>query len=205
MQCPLCNTRLVTEKDDEYFECNTCYGLVKNKRLYPDEKEELMVYSEHKNDVHDPGYQKFTSPITGYILANFEPHHKGLDFGSGPGPVISKVLKDFGYTIKQYDPYFADNPGLLADKYDYIAACEVIEHFYNPDKEYRRLKGMLKPGGQLICMTSLYHKGIEFNNWHYRRDPTHVFIYQKKTIEYIARNYGFDSFEISNDRRIIWK
>jgi len=98
----------------------------------------------HNNDVNDSGYHKFVSPIVNAVLNDFLPEHKGLDFGAGTGPVISKLLTDRNYQIKQYDPYFFNLPELLQKKYDYIVCCEVIEHFYDPDKEFQLLKSLLK-------------------------------------------------------------
>ncbi len=47
-------------------------------------------------------------------------------------------------------------------------------------------------------MTHLYDENIDFEKWYYKNDPTHVFIYQEKTIEYIAKEFGFSSFCIEN-------
>lgn len=205
MECTLCKSKLRNQVDPEYFECGRCKALVKDERLYPDPLQEKDRYLEHNNDVDDPNYQKFTSPISEYVLANFGAGNKGLDFGSGTGPVISKVLQDHNYTIEQYDPYFANHPALLEKKYDYIVSCEVIEHFYNPLKEFNRFKNMLNRGGQLICMTLLFPPGKDFSTWFYKKDPTHVFIYQEETIRYIAEEFGFDSYDIQDGRLIVWK
>lgn len=205
MQCTLCHTPLIHRMDAVYFACHRCHALIKDLAGYPSEAEEKACYLEHNNDVHDPGYQKFTSPISDYVLYNFGPEHEGLDFGSGTGPVISKVLQDDGYHIRQYDPYFAPDTSLLEKKYDYIACCEVIEHFFYPDKEFKLLKSMLKPGGQLICMTFLYRPHIAFRNWRYRNDPTHVIIYRDESIDYITKKYGFSSHDIFKGRRIVWR
>lgn len=172
-----------------------------HKYNYPDKTDEKARYETHNNDVNDLAYQKFVSPISNYVLKHFSPTDSGLDFGSGTGPVISKVLKDNGYDIKQYDPFFANFPELLTQKYDYIVCCEVMEHFHNPDKEFFQLRAMLNPNGALICMTHLYDDTIEFKNWYYKNDPTHVFIYQKPTIAYIAKRFNFTSYKI--DSRLI--
>lgn len=205
MQCTLCQAPLQTRLDEEYYQCGQCYALLKDKRLYPNREMERSFYLTHHNDVHDPRYQEFTAPISEYVRKHFSPKSRGLDFGSGTGPVISKVLKDHHYQIQQYDPYFADKPEVLTEKYDYIVSCEVIEHFYKPQKEFALLRKMLNPQGQLICMTSLYHPGINFSSWRYRKDPTHVIIYQQATVEYIAAAFDFKSVEVSKKKRITWK
>ena len=134
-------------------------------------------------------------------MRDFEPIHKGLDFGAGTGPVISKILQDNNFEIAQYDPFFHNHPELLKKRYDYIACCEVIEHFYNPRKEFQLLRNLLQPNGKLYCMTDIYDQTIDFEKWYYKNDPTHVFIYHKKTVEWIKDKFGFSDVTI-NDRLI---
>ena len=196
MNCSLCKTSLSPELDEEYYSCPVCLGWVKDKAQYLTPEEEKLRYQTHNNDITDRRYRKFTSPISNFIFENFGMHHKGLDFGSGTGPVISGVLQEEGYNVVQYDPYFANDPKLLEKQYDYIFACEVVEHFYNPAKEFERLFEMLKVGGKLILMTHLYEDSVDFKTWYYRKDPTHVFIYRGGTFQYISEKFGFDSPDI---------
>lgn len=204
MDCPLCKTHLSLKTDKQYFRCATCRALVKDQQLLPDPLEEKTRYLLHNNDVDDKGYQKFTAPLSNYILNHFNAEHAGLDFGSGPGPVISKALREKNYQVQQYDPFFANDLKLLNQKYDYIFACEVAEHFYDPEKEFKRLRTMLQPGGTLLLMTLLYSEDIPFRNWHYRKDPTHVFIYTRQTFDYIKKHFKFRDIQIE-DRLIILK
>jgi hypothetical protein len=197
MKCPLCKQYGKPFHGDGFYTCSTCSGIYKNKDDYVDECAEIRRYKEHNNDVNDPRYQKFVSPITNYVLKNFKPHHSGLDFGSGTDPVISKVLTDNNYSVLQFDPFFANNVALLNDTYDYIICCEVLEHFHTPDKEFQLLHTMLVPDGALICMTYLYDEIIDFKSWNYKNDQTHVFIYRKETINFIADNAGFSDFDVS--------
>lgn len=118
--------------------------------------------------------------------------------------MISKVLRDDGYDIQAYDPYFAHDETVLQLRYDYIACCEVFEHFFNPYREIMLLKELLNPGGRLIIMTLLYTDDIDFEGWFYRKDITHVFIYRRKTIQYIAATFGF-SVEQMGHRLIVLK
>ncbi len=204
MKCTLCDTVLDKMADEYYFICNTCGAYVKDEKYYLNRKEEKERYKEHDNDVFDEGYQNFTSPITNSILENHNAEQLGLDYGSGTGPVISKQLKDQGYQVKLYDPYFHPDEDYLNYSYDYIFCCEVFEHFYEPKQEIEKLLHLLKPGGRLYIMTHLYNKKIDFTDWYYRNDPTHVFIYTQKTIEFIAKRYALTIEELT-DRLIIMK
>ena len=204
--CPLCNntaTVFYQFKKQLYHQCNNCFGIFVDEKLIPDREVEMLRYEKHHNDIEDEGYQKFVSPITSAIIRDFNQKHKGLDFGAGTGPIISKILKDNGFQIKQYDPFFHNYPKLLEEKYDYIAACEVIEHFHDPKKEFSLLKDLLLPNGNLYCMTNIYNESIDFHNWDYKNDLTHVFIYHKKTIHWIKEYFGFSDVTIK-DRLIIF-
>ena len=202
--CPLCSSNgnvFYDYKTRIYYQCNNCEGIFVDKELKPDFDSEKERYKNHINNVEDKNYQKFVSPITNAILSNFTKQNKGLDFGAGTGPVISKVLQDNNYQISQYDPFFHNYPNLLKQKYDYIACCEVIEHFYNPHKEFELLNNLLNKEGILYCMTDIYNKNINFHNWYYKNDPTHVFIYQANTLQFIKRYFNFSELHI-NERLI---
>jgi len=204
MNCTLCDSLLIRKKDACYYECDTCFALVKDQIYYLSDQEEKARYLTHNNDVNDIRFQKFTSPITNYVLENYSQYDKGLDFGSGTGPVITKILKDNNYDIVPFDPFFANTKEVLHDKYDYILSCEVFEHFYKPGLEMEKLSAILKPEGKLIIMTLLYDDSIDFSKWFYKNDPTHVFIYKKETIEYLSLTYGYE-IEVLSNRFIVLK
>lgn len=190
MNCTLCDTILDKMADEYYFICGTCGAYVKDKKYYVSSKQEKDQYEEHNNDVNDVRYQKFTSPITNAIFEKQTIEHLGLDYGCGTGPVISKQLIDKDYQVKLFDPYFYPDRDFKNYQYDYIYSCEVFEHFYQPKQEIEMLVGLLKPRGRLYVMTHLYNSEIDFKNWYYRKDPTHVFIYTLKTIKYIVNKHN---------------
>lgn len=198
MNCPLCHSPLTAFIDTDYFDCRGCKALVKDPSLLPTPEEEQKRYKSHNNDVKDVRYQKFTAPIWQYILEHFTQQDLGLDYGSGTGPVISKMLLDQGYSIKQYDPFFSPEHALLDLEYNYIACCEVVEHFFHPRDEFTKLDNMLLPGGKFVGMTLLYQDDINFKTWSYRKDETHVFIYRKETLQFIARLFDYKLTELTN-------
>lgn len=199
--CPLCDGRSRKFYQDQFLQCDSCKGIFRPKKNLPTEEAEKHRYEQHNNDVNDLGYQKFVSPITDAVFSNYDKSHNGLDFGSGPSSVISKLLRDKNYNINQFDPYFHNQPEVLNHQYDYIICCEVIEHFHFPYQEFKQLHKMLLPGGKLFCMTHLYSSEQNFDQWYYKNDFTHVFIFQKETIEWIKDEFNFSSVRI--DRRFI--
>ncbi len=204
MNCTLCNTPLKHQADEYYFICATCGAYVKNEKYYISGQQEKAFYDTHNNDVHDVRYQHFTSPITNEILKHFDTVHLGLDYGCGTGPVISKQLLDKGFKVKLYDPFFYPDDDYLKFKYDYIFSCEVFEHFYQAKQEIEKLLSLIKHNGKLLIMTHLYDNRSSFNDWYYRKDPTHVFIYTQATIQYLSQQYNL-KIEKQHERLTVFK
>ena len=197
--CPLCNSTstLFCEKTKHlFYKCNTCHGIFRPKHTFLTAEEEKAHYEKHNNDVFDERYQNFVSPIVNAVLQDFSPEAKGLDFGSGTGPVIAKMLTDKGYQVQNYDLFFANDVALLEQKYDYVSCCEVMEHFHQPYKEFELLKSLLLPKGKLYCKTEVFNNQKPFENWYYKDDFTHVFIYQHKTLEWIKTKFHFSNLVI---------
>lgn len=201
-QCPLCSndtTTLFAENIfGKYFLCPICKGIHLSKNNRMNSSKEKKRYLEHNNDIKDPGYRNFVSPIVTEILANHSAIDKGLDFGAGPGPVITTMLQEQNYSVSLYDPFFYSDESVLHTTYSYIICCEVMEHFYHPYKEFNTLFSLLNDGGKLYCKTHLYDDSIHFTSWYYSKDHSHVFFYQTDTIEWIKKNIGFANVTISN-------
>ncbi|WP_457744858.1 class I SAM-dependent methyltransferase [Sulfurimonas sp.] len=201
--CPLCKTKskLFYQDKQSYYKCENCYGIFVDETQLPDKRSEKARYELHSDDSADEGYRAFVAPITKNIEKEFQKSHKGLDFGAGTSQIITKVMLEKGYDMVSYDPFFHNYPKLLENRYDYIAACEVIEHFYNPYKEFKLLKHLLNKDARLYCMTDIYDESIDFAKWYYKNDLTHVFFYHKKTFEWIQEEFDFDFLKI--DKRFI--
>lgn len=199
--CPLCESVAdyfcsIGKKGRDYYKCGTCHSVFLTPNQYIDYSSEKSRYEEHNNDVEDPRYQKFVSPITDAVQTQFPKNADGLDYGCGTGPVASVVLEENGFKeIALYDPFFQPNKNNLTKTYDFIICCEVMEHFFNPKEEFSRLKKLLKPSGKLFCKTSVLKDNADadyFKDWWYNNDPTHVFFYTPKTLEFIAKTFDFN-------------
>lgn len=200
--CPLCQSQATLyapaqKRTPDYYGCPTCAALFVSPQDFLSPEAERAHYLSHNNDVNNQGYQGFVSPITDAIQLDFGPEHKGLDFGAGTGPVIQKLLQDAGYQVQVYDPFFHPNTALLQKaSYDYIACCEVIEHFHQPAKEFRLLRQLLRPNGKLYCKTHPFDgQPSDFAKWYYRYDPSHVFFYREATFAHIAAEFGFQNYK----------
>ena len=160
--------------------------------------QEEAHYKKHNNNPLDVGYQKFVSPVVKTILNHFTKNDNGLDFGSGTGSAVVKMLQDKEYNISQYDLFFHPDKTVLQQQYNYISCTEVAEHFKNPHGEFKQLRDLLLPNGKLILMTELLDDNQDFENWYYKNDSTHVFFYHPKTFEWIKNEFGFSDLHIAS-------
>ena len=120
------------------------------------------------------------------LKERLEPGACGLDFGSGPGPTLSLMFEEIGYSMKIYDHFYANDGYVLQQKYDFITITETVEHLHNPKTELERLWSILKPGGFMGIMTKLLIDREAFANWHYKNDPTHVCFFSQQTFTWLA-------------------
>lgn len=211
MKCPLCYSsqtdlffsKKKTQKD--YWDCQSCRLIFMDQNKILSHEKELEHYQTHNNDIHDVRYQNFVSDITSYIKKNCSTKDLGLDYGAGPGPVITHVLAQEGFHVEIYDPYFAPNSQALEKKYDFIVSCEVIEHFSRPRKEFTKLADLLQTDGTLILKTHIYNDDIHFPSWYYHADPTHICFYRSETLTWIAQKFLFPDVKILSERLCVLK
>ena len=197
--CPLCGSTgqlFFSNEKHRFFSCDHCRGIFRTPEQILNPEQEKHRYLLHQNHLEDKGYLNFVSPILEAVRSEYESNAVGLDFGCGHTPVISEVLKNENYKVDLYDPVFYPQSSFDGKTYDFVVCCEVMEHFQNPKKEFDLLAELLKPSGNLICMTSLHSEEIDFESWYYKNDPTHVFLYRKETLAYITRNWDFSHLKI---------
>jgi 2-polyprenyl-3-methyl-5-hydroxy-6-metoxy-1,4-benzoquinol methylase len=97
------------------------------------------------------------------------------------------MLREAGFEMRAYDPIYRDDPSALDGPYDFITCTEVAEHLHRPRDELERLRSLLRPGGLLVIQTRLAVGDEAFADWPYRRDPTHVAFYARRSFEWLAR------------------
>jgi len=197
--CILCGSEKLSSQVVEkktYFSCTLCDLIFLNPAERLSQDLEKARYQQHENNVLDSGYQAFVAPLFMQITKKVSKTARGLDYGSGKDSAISYLLTQDGYQIRKFDPYFFVDGEALKQTYDYIVVCEVAEHFYDPKKEFEKLKALLNPGGFLFVMTSLTTPEINFVRWSYRRDSTHVCFYSEKTCTYLAQRFEFRAVHV---------
>lgn len=208
MSCPLCLKSNIKhyhqDKLRDYWHCQYCQLVFVKSEDRLNSQAEKAIYDLHENSADDMGYQTFLNKLLIPLSKKLKPGAIGLDFGSGPGPTISLLMANKGFEVVNFDLYYANNPEVFKQQYDFVTCTEVIEHLYNPHEEINMLCKALKKCGILGIMTKRLINHDKFTSWHYKNDPTHVCFYSDATFEYIAQYWGFE-LEIINSDTVILK
>ncbi|MSR45029.1 MAG: class I SAM-dependent methyltransferase [Phycisphaerales bacterium] len=175
-----------------YWRCHTCRATLLDPANFPSEQVERARYESHRNDPTDPRYRAFLGRLAEPLLARLPAAQCGLDYGCGPGPALAQMLREAGHAMRLWDPFFHPDEGALKCVYDFVTCTETAEHFQHPMKEFSRIDGLLKPRGWLAVMTTFQTDDARFEQWYYRRDPTHVSFYTEFTLQHIARSRGWE-------------
>ena len=200
--CPLCGHSDTepyhADQRRSYRLCARCGFVHVPPAFHLASEAERAEYDRHQNAVDDPGYRKFLGRLAAPLSERVPPPATGLDFGCGPGPALAAMLREAGYTVALYDPFYAPDDAALAPGYDFITATEVVEHLARPGAELRRLAGLLRPGGWLGIMTKLVIDRERFAGWHYIRDPTHIGFFSREAFAWWAVAEGL-GLELARD------
>lgn len=195
--CKICGSgtrEIIHEKTAvRYHCCPVCEFISMDESFLLTAEEEKRRYDAHENSLEDPSYvEYFRRFIDAAIRDNCRSGGRGLDFGSGPSPVLATLLeRDYGFVMDIHDPFYAPGKPFLGKTYDLVTCTEVVEHLRDPMGYFRVFEGLLEEDGLLAIMTSFHPKDDEvFLNWHYRRDASHISFYTLKTMQRIALEVG---------------
>lgn len=201
--CPLClhpSPALFYQADNrEFWRCPHCNLVYVSSAFCLSRASERAHYENHQNDELDSGYRRHLEKLALPLVDRLSPGERGLDFGSGAGRPLSRILKEHGHHCESYDLYFACDESLLLDKYDFITMTEVIEHLRAPRETLTQLLALMNPGATLAVMTQLYEDQIDFSSWYYKNDPTHISLFHPKTLEYLSEHFHLKLEVIARD------
>ncbi len=189
--CPLCGAaprRRFSARTRALSECGLCRLVYADKSefLSPERLKERYLF--HENSIENDGYRAFLSRVIDAARPHWRPGARGLDFGCGPGPVLSTLAGREGLVMTDYDPIFHDVP--LDPPYDIIFSTECFEHFEEPARDIARVAALLREGGLLCIMTEAWNETTDFGSWYYAADPTHVSFYSRETFDHVCRTFG---------------
>lgn len=196
--CPLCQHPTQWQATDqrphvaprEYWHCPQCELVHVPARFHLTAAAEKALYDVHENDPSDVGYRNFLAQLISPLRQHLSADAEGLDFGCGPGPALVQMCNEQGFPCTGFDIYYANQPELLQQTYDFITSTEVFEHLRQPAEVIEQLLTCLRPRGLLGIMTKPWTAATDFARWHYANDPTHISFYQQQTFAFIAKRYS---------------
>lgn len=213
--CPLCGASreqqfeewILRERGEDlrYLHCRSCDLIFLDPKLLASPLEERQRYLQHNNSPEAKGYISYLENFAAEaVLPCVRPPQRLLDFGSGPSPVFAALLREKGFTVDIFDPYFAPDLQWKEQQYDGVTAVEVAEHIYQPIEAFSSLAAVILPGGYLILRTLLHYSDRErFASWWYRQDASHVTFYSPRSFEVLCSILPFRLVEIKEGRSII--
>lgn len=209
-KCKICGSNTIELLDNQmqctYDMCEHCLFTYRQEQFHLTNVVEKERYSMHENNFESVGYVNMFKALINDFMKPLNISGKGLEYGSGPGPVLKVLLEELGNEMYDYDPYFNDNLAYLEHQYDFITSTEVFEHFSDPMKEIKHLDSLLKKGGYLVIMTSFRLESNErFLGWYYKRDDTHISFYGLKTFEVIAKRFNYKLTSTNNKNVVVLK
>lgn len=208
VRCPLCRatgdpTDVRGADGRGYHLCSACRLIFADPRHHLPAGEEKARYANHRNSAGNRGYVGFLNRVLLPTLPYLDKSMRGLDYGCGPGPTLSRLVRRRGIACDDYDPLFERRP--LRPPYDFIFSTECFEHFRSPDRDIRRICGLLRLGGVLSVMTERWTTIERFAEWHYTRDPTHVSFYHDRTFDYLGQRHGLEPLWRDEDRVAVFR
>jgi hypothetical protein len=190
----------------KYFICNECEGIQVESPFWLNES-----YDESIN-LSDTGILsrnfRLMKLVTIFIFLFDNKNSKYLDYGGGYG-VFTRLMRDVGLDYYWEDLYTKNyfSRGFEGVSLNYrLATCfEVLEHAVNPSEIFDYL---LSKVDVIIFTTLLYgDKPPNKKEWSYYAfsHGQHIFFYNIKTLEYLARKYNLNLISDKKDFHILSK
>ncbi len=195
--CKICQSptrEIVYQKFALLFHCcDECGFIWKDDQQKISSEAEFEIYQTHNNSIDAPHFVRyFNNFIYAAVLPYRSEGRQGLDFGSGPSPVLAMLLeRDYGYRMDIYDLFYAPAKVFQGNQYDLVTCTEVVEHLADPVMYFKLLRSLLRPDGILGVMT-LFHQrdDAKFLDWFYIRDLSHVSFYTPQALRLMAEKVG---------------
>ena len=181
-----------------------------------------------KNDYLDIVYNKEDRPLTEYPnkltkhlfeIFNLKKDQKIIDIGCGRGEFTNGFILcgmkgyavDQSLTANNYFPKInlkqcnleTENIPFDDSSFDVVFSKSLVEHFYYPEKIFKELRRILKPGGRIITMTPDW----DFNYISFYEDFTHRTPFTKTSLKDIQLISGFKNVEVFRFKQlpVLWE
>lgn len=184
---------ILQKHDVQYYACLECGFLQTQDPYWMQEGHQAAIHRE------DTGVMmrnlKLSKKTAAVILGLFKPKREFLDYAGGCG-IFTRLMRDMGFDFYWSDTY---TPNLLAqgfERTERLKRCELVtsfesfEHFSEPMRE---IENMLKISDNVLFSTALLPEQIPGPQewWYYGLSHgQHISFYGKKTLRWIAKNFG---------------
>ena len=209
MKCIICN-KTARQIDDNamqwhFYHCESCAFFFKDRSQLLYGEAEKRIYDNHDNTLDSPGYVRmFEDFIDFCIQERLETIKNVLEFGSGPGPVLSMLLENLGLHVRKYDKFYYNKTIRDEERFELITSTEVIEHIDDIHAVFTLFSKHLRCGGYLAIMTQFHNNNAEeFLHWWYRKDPTHISFFTPQTFKILAHSHGFNIVKSDGKKTIL--
>jgi ubiquinone/menaquinone biosynthesis C-methylase UbiE len=185
--------------------------------MYPKKTDYARVVYNTK-DIPITSYPK---KLIGYLIDkyNLNPKHNILELGSGRGDFLKEFANnkfdisatDISDYVKEFCPSVKfkranlekENIPFDDNSFDIVYTKSFVEHFYHPEKIFKEIFRVLKPGGKVITLTP--HWKYMYKNFY--EDYSHRTPFTIESINYIQQTSGFKNIYSENFRQlpVIWK
>jgi len=198
MQCNLCKTKgaisLGANGKREFYRCLHCKLIFVSPESRLSAEDEKSRYANHDNGADNPEYRAYLTAVSHEIDRIPLKDPTILDFGCGKEYVLTRILRERGFSSFAYDPTYTIGLENLSRRFDVIILCETIEHLRNIDEELRLLRKLCKPEGYIFIRTRLAPHECDILKWWYAIDPTHIVFFGEETFSYMANILGASVF-----------
>ena len=191
---PFFNKLILAKHQVAYFKCPAC-GQVQTEQPYW--LEEAYHGSPTKLDVGmaDRCIWTALTTVTLALKLGIGPEEPCLDWGSGTGLFV-RLCRDYGMNFYYSDPYAVNvfAAGFERDtknpppNWACVTAFEVAEHLPDPLKNFGEL---FKLSPRHILFSTLLYSGQAADWWYFNDAGQHVAFYTRRSLEVIARHYGY--------------
>ena len=155
--CPICQHNVVFKSKNEWlrdnFLCSNCGSIPRERALMHVIKTYFPNYRALKIHESSPSHRG-TSPkikvdCPGYSASQFYPDIP-----------IGKTHPRYGYRCEDLENITFDN-----ESFDLFISQDVMEHIFNPEKAFKEIARVLKPGGAHVFTVPLVNKEKSSECW----------------------------------------
>ena len=160
--CPICEKEVIfRSKDDwlrDHFVCSNCGSIPRERALMQVIKTYYPNYRDLKIHESSPGIRgasiKLKSECRSYSTSHF---YNDLPLG--------KYHPTQGHRCEDLE-----NLTFVDEEFDLFITQDVMEHIFDPEKAFKEIARVLKPGGAYIFTVPLVNKSNKSERWASRSD-----------------------------------